>query len=274
MVLRWLEAGHVFLDLHDPDGNVTYSDPMTAKHEDDDTMGSQSPTHPRHVTVVGFLVIAGFLFVLAMVMLLLVAKYLSQRRRLAERDAPYHPTRRATKLRIQRRYETIEHWIISKRATPHDDFCSTVVSNFCHHKNKPTCTSRSGDCDSDTVNHDDSRSKDADDVEAPSSGGWPSGLECPPSPRSDSDPMECPSSSPKLEDEKTDENCLATRFVASRSSSSTPSEAMTDDELSDSGTKRAAPAGTSTDCSDNNNNNAILICASVQSAWANCRRVK
>jgi len=190
-----------------------------------------------------------------MVMLLLVAKYLSQRRRLAERDAPYHPTRRGTKLRIQRRYETIEHWIISKKATPHDDFCSTVVSNFCHHKNKPTCTSRSGDCDSDTVNHDDSRSADAD-VEAPSSGGWPSGLECPPSAKSDSDPMECPSSSPKLKDEKTNENCLATsaRFVASRSSSSTPSEAMTDDELSDSGNKRAATARTSTDCTDNNHN--------------------
>ena len=120
--------------------NITFSEPIDNSDANINNHGNQPQEfQDQDITVVGYLVIAGLLVVFAMVLLLLAARFLQQRRRSmidlsnSEHGQAYHPTRRATKIRIQRRYETVEHWIISKRAVPHDDFCDAVVSNFCHH---------------------------------------------------------------------------------------------------------------------------------------------
>jgi len=123
--------------------NITVPEPLDVRGNDDGSHGAAaaaSNPQQQHITVVGYLVIAGFLVIIALVVLLIVARYMQRRHRENSRDAPYHPTRKATKIRIQRRYETIEHWIISKQAVPHDDFCDAVISNFCHHKKKKCTT--------------------------------------------------------------------------------------------------------------------------------------
>jgi hypothetical protein len=85
------------------------------------------------ITVTGYFMISLFLLVFGGCVLILVWSVERRRRQLIEAGHRFHPTVRPTKQRIQMRYETVEHWIISKTVQPHDAFCSAVVSNFCHH---------------------------------------------------------------------------------------------------------------------------------------------
>ena len=128
--------------------SISLSEPIDNTDANINESGHPQEFQQQEITVMGYLVIAGFLLVFSVVLLLLLARYLQRHRRLTHNSndphgQPYHPTRRATKIRIQRRYETVEHWIISKRAVPHDDFCDVVRSNFGHH-NQPKSTEKNG----------------------------------------------------------------------------------------------------------------------------------
>jgi hypothetical protein len=93
------------------------------------------------LTPMGYFMICGFLFVLALCLFLLIWNVWRQRRQRflesvsGSSSASYAAASRALKQRIQRRYETVEHWIISKKVLPHNDFCAAVVANFDHHNN-------------------------------------------------------------------------------------------------------------------------------------------
>jgi hypothetical protein len=86
-----------------------------------------------------YFMICGFLFVLALCLFLLIWNVWRQRRRRflesvsGSSSASNAAASRALKQRIQRRYETVEHWIISKTVLRHNEFCAAVVANFDHH---------------------------------------------------------------------------------------------------------------------------------------------
>lgn len=87
------------------------------------------------LTPIGFsMMTIVFLLFLATISLILY-RYCKRRQMQIQFEQGYTPRRKATKLRIQRRYETIEHWIVTKRVLDHDDFCIKVVTNFSHHYN-------------------------------------------------------------------------------------------------------------------------------------------
>lgn len=80
-----------------------------------------------------YLFIAGVMAVLGSLLLILAWNMVRQRRRVVNTDSE-SPTGRSMAERIQRRYETVEHWLISKQVQPHDNFCAAVVSKFDHHR--------------------------------------------------------------------------------------------------------------------------------------------
>lgn len=61
-------------------------------------------------------------------------------------------------MRIQRRYETVEHWVITKRVCPHDEFSNRVLSRFCSSKKKN---------DTSDTDEEDSWMEGEEDVECP-----------------------------------------------------------------------------------------------------------
>lgn len=208
------------------ESNITFPEPISVRGTDDGTIRTDNSFHAteRRATVIGYFIITAFLVALVLLFFVVAFRYFFRRRNETGDDSPYHPTRRATKQRIQRRYETIEHWIITKRVMPHDDFCSAVVSNFNHHKKKANMVAvperidvRQGVADIDVSND---------------SGKCPS-------PITSIDPIECPSPSPTIDinlERNDGSNLLAPPRSASRlSTSSNPSEAMTDDECSNYG---------------------------------------
>lgn len=98
-------------------------------------------TMESHLTLTGYFMIASFVVVFTFCVLTLAWLALRRRRQLIaagiRTSGYFHPAGgrggTITKQRIQRRYETVEHWIISKQVQPHDDFCAAVRSNFDHH---------------------------------------------------------------------------------------------------------------------------------------------
>jgi Ring finger domain len=101
------------------------------------------------LNLIGYLLMSSFLLILSIILGLLVYSILRRRHLLAwdttmdSRSATgtHHGSpSRSMLLRIQRRYETIEHWIITKKVQAHDDFCVKVVTNFGHHQHQATST--------------------------------------------------------------------------------------------------------------------------------------
>jgi Ring finger domain len=90
------------------------------------------------VTPVGYTMMVLIVIIFFAAMFLTIYKLYKRRQIRIQFEQGYTPRRKATKLRIERRYETIEHWIVTKRVLSHDDFCHKVVSNFSHHRSIPT----------------------------------------------------------------------------------------------------------------------------------------
>lgn len=90
----------------------------------------------QQLNFIGYLLLSSFLLVLSAVLVLLVWNLARARHYLFENDSS--GTSRSMKMRIQRRYETIEHWIITKKVQLHDSFSDVVVDNFGHHDSNNT----------------------------------------------------------------------------------------------------------------------------------------
>lgn len=86
----------------------------------------------QKLNFIGYLLLSSFLLVLTIVLVLLIWNLIRARDLLFENDTPR--ANRSMKMRIQRRYETIEHWIITKSVQSHGSFSDTVVDNFGHHQ--------------------------------------------------------------------------------------------------------------------------------------------
>lgn len=97
------------------------------------TTVAPSVTYDMHVTGMGYVMMA-LVFLMGAIIVWVTAWQIIRRRRQIVVAGGYFPPGRTTKQRIQCRYETIEHWIITKTVQPHDDFCATVSSNFGHHQ--------------------------------------------------------------------------------------------------------------------------------------------
>jgi hypothetical protein len=86
----------------------------------------------QHLTGIGYLLLAAFFLLLAFGLLVLVWNILRRRRNHQRTtDGSEDPTTdientSASKRRIHRRYETIEHWIITKRVLPHTERCKMI----------------------------------------------------------------------------------------------------------------------------------------------------
>jgi Ring finger domain len=141
------EPGHAILGVASlPSDLVNYTETNTAI-TNDDYLNDARPIPPfeaptattevkeTHLTTVGYLMIGSFLAVLALCVYAIIWNVVRRRRQIAAAGG-IPSGLRATKLRILRRYETVEHWIISKTVQPHDVFCAVVVSNFCHHQQR------------------------------------------------------------------------------------------------------------------------------------------
>jgi hypothetical protein len=130
----FLEAGHAIVSsiYAFPDDSVNYN----SSAPDLNSLNSMKAKNgglsskQQQMNAVGYAMIAFFLTICVIIILLLIYQ-ISRRNYIRRADGQYHPTRRATKLRIERRYETVEHWIISKTALRHDAFCEKVTKNFC-----------------------------------------------------------------------------------------------------------------------------------------------
>lgn len=86
----------------------------------------------EHLTGIGYLLLAAFFLLLAFGILVLVWNAWRRRRNHHRTtDGNENPTidietTAASKQRMQRRYETIEHWIITKRVLPHTERCKMI----------------------------------------------------------------------------------------------------------------------------------------------------
>jgi Ring finger domain len=131
---------------------VKFSDKNGTFYNDEEEDGSASIITQFQLNLVGYLLMSSFLLILSVILGLLVYSIVRRRHLLflIGQDL-YHrgagnagdgasaasiggTPSRSMLLRIQRRYETIEHWIITKKVQPHDDFCEKVVTNFGHHQ--------------------------------------------------------------------------------------------------------------------------------------------
>lgn len=88
------------------------------------------------LTPIGYVLVTLVVVSVFSLIILIIFRLYRRRQLQIQFENGYTPRRKATKLRIQRRYETIEHWIVTKRVLEHDpDFCPKVVNNFAHHHN-------------------------------------------------------------------------------------------------------------------------------------------
>lgn len=87
-------------------------------------------TTPEREYTIAVWVLSALLVVLSAVLVFVVVHIIYNHQRL--RTLTFFPRRRlkAIQERIERRYETIEGWIISKRVQEHDAFCETCVKDF------------------------------------------------------------------------------------------------------------------------------------------------
>eukprot|EP00977_Amphora_coffeiformis_P001196 scaffold244_cov172-Amphora_coffeaeformis.AAC.49 len=85
---------------------------------------------PEREYTIAVWVLSALLVILSAVLVFVVAHIIYNHRRL--RTLTLFPRRRqkAIQERIERRYETVEGWIISKRVQEHTDFCQTCVKDF------------------------------------------------------------------------------------------------------------------------------------------------
>jgi len=90
----------------------------------------ESVPPPEREYTVAVWVLSALLVILSAVLVFVVAHIIYNHRRL--RTLTLFPRRRQKALqeRIERRYETIEGWIISKRVQEHNEFCQTCVKDF------------------------------------------------------------------------------------------------------------------------------------------------
>jgi Ring finger domain len=131
---------------------VKFSDKNGTFYNDEEEDGSASIITQFQLNLVGYLLMSSFLLILSVILGLLVYSIVRRRHLLfligqdhyhrggaggngdgASAASTGGTPSRSMLLRIQRRYETIEHWIITKKVQPHDDFCEKVVTNFGHH---------------------------------------------------------------------------------------------------------------------------------------------
>jgi Ring finger domain len=101
----------------------------------------QQPILEQGFSVLGVWILACLLVILNIILVVLVVHVIRQRHRIMAIMFPNYaaarrqrqPSRRqakATLARIERRYETIEGWIVSKRVVAHDEFCEGCVDVF------------------------------------------------------------------------------------------------------------------------------------------------
>ena len=85
---------------------------------------------PEREYTIAVWVLSTLLVILSAVLVFVVVHIIYNHRRL--RNLTFFPRRRlkAMQERIERRYETIEGWIISKRVQEHNEFCETCVRDF------------------------------------------------------------------------------------------------------------------------------------------------
>ena len=93
-------------------------------------MPPESIPPPEREYTIAVWVLSALLVILSAVLVFVVAHIIYNHRGL--RTLTLFPRRRkkAIQERIERRYETIEGWIISKRVQEHNDFCQTCVRDF------------------------------------------------------------------------------------------------------------------------------------------------
>lgn len=96
----------------------------------DESRGSSSSPPPEREYTIAVWVLSALLVILSAVLVFVVVHIIYNHQRL--RTLTFFPRRRlkAIQERIERRYETIEGWIISKRVQEHDNFCETCVKDF------------------------------------------------------------------------------------------------------------------------------------------------
>jgi hypothetical protein len=124
------------------------------------------PERP-HLTAIGYLVVAGLFIVVAICLWLMAwftwrrhrRQHIQHNRPNTHRDSEENPTsgRRqchdtaSSKQRIQRRYETIEHWIVTKRVLPHTACCTAIQSILWKNQSIPTENNREQKCSQQSI---------------------------------------------------------------------------------------------------------------------------
>jgi Ring finger domain len=135
---------------------VVVSPPLQTQSPQQPQQQQQQPSQPvvleEGFSILGVWILACLLFILSAILVVLVVHVIRQRHRILSIMFPnsyqYDPSSRqsssssqrrrrnpsrtdkATLARIERRYETIEGWIVSKRVVDHDEFCESCVDVF------------------------------------------------------------------------------------------------------------------------------------------------
>ena len=87
-------------------------------------------------TKAGVWILAAVLMLLSIILILLVVHMMYRRRHMqqllgGERRLPILLDEEALRERIEKRYETIEVWMINKRVMEHDVFCENCLHELC-----------------------------------------------------------------------------------------------------------------------------------------------
>ena len=133
-------------------------------------------TYHSDFNTIAVAVLSGLLVFLSVLVIVIVTKILKDR--FSDRRAqPWRQTAeqsKETEERIIRRYETIEHWLITKKVEHHDEFCARVVSGIIPQspsdEEAPSCQGCSSGQSPETMTNcssDDSLFADDDDKECP-----------------------------------------------------------------------------------------------------------
>lgn len=127
--IRGIKQRNVESTTEQPDATTHGTSVVGATNE---TTGPLKAHDSQHLTGIGYLLLAAFFLLLAFSLFLLVWNAWSRRRNHRRTtDVSENPTidienTSASKQRMQRRYETIEHWIITKRVLPHAELCKVI----------------------------------------------------------------------------------------------------------------------------------------------------